>query len=286
MIPNEIIDFISHSLNIKLLDTQTVSGGSINQAVKLSTDKGDYFLKWNRDAPDDFFEKEAEGLMHLRTVKSDIIIPEVIEVGRPKKKMPGFLLMEFIKKSPHGDSFQFGAELARLHQTKTETFGLDEDNYIGSLPQKNHRHERWDSFFIEERINPQLQMAIDSGKMDVEILSNWGQLSSQLKDLLPPCAPSLLHGDLWSGNYMFNEAGKAVLIDPAVYYGHPEMDLAFSKMFGGFSPEFYDGYESVQPLEPGFEDRIDIYNLYPLLVHVNLFGGGYVNQAVQFLKQF
>ncbi len=286
MIPNEIVDFISHSLDFTLLNTRSVSGGSINQAVKLSTDKGDFFLKWNRDAPDDFFEKEAEGLVHLRTAKSDIIIPEVMAVGQPKKKLPGFLLMEFINEGSSGDSFHFGAELARLHQTKTETFGLDEDNYIGSLPQKNHRHERWDSFFIEERINPQLKMAIDSGKMGADILSNWGQLSSQLKDLLPPCEPSLLHGDLWSGNYLFNEDGKAVLIDPAIYYGHPEMDLAFSKMFGGFSQEFYDGYESVQPLEPSFNGRIDIYNLYPLLVHVNLFGGGYIRQAVQFLKQF
>ncbi|MEX2456127.1 MAG: fructosamine kinase family protein [Balneolaceae bacterium] len=286
MIPNEIIDFISHSLDFKLLNTQSVSGGSINQAVKLSTNKGDFFLKWNRNAPDDFFKKEAEGLVHLRTAKSDLIIPEVFAVGQPKKKLPGFLLMEFIKEGSAGDSFQFGAELAKLHQTKTETFGLDEDNYIGSLPQKNHRHEHWDSFFIEERINPQLKMAVDSGKINVEILSNWGQLSSQLKDLLPPCEPSLLHGDLWSGNYLFNKDGKAVLIDPAIYYGHPEMDLAFSKMFGGFSKEFYDGYESVQPLEPGFDARIDIYNLYPLLVHVNLFGGGYTNQAVQFLKQF
>lgn len=286
MIPNEIIDFISHSQDIKLMNTESVSGGSINKAVKLSTDKGDLFLKWNRDAPDDFFEKEAEGLVHLRTAKSDIIIPDVIAVAQPKKKLPGFLLMEFINKYSTGDSFQFGAELARLHQTKTETFGLDEDNYIGSLPQRNHRHKRWDSFFIEERINPQLKMAVDSGKMDVEILSNWGQLSSQLKNLLPPCEPSLLHGDLWSGNYLFNAAGKAVLIDPAIYYGHPEMDLAFSKMFGGFSQDFYNGYESVQPLEPDFDDRKDIYNLYPLLVHVNLFGGGYINQAVQFLKQF
>jgi fructosamine-3-kinase len=129
-------------------------------------------------------------------------------------------------------------------------------------------------------------MAINSGKMDQTALKAWSRITSKLDQLLPKTEPSLVHGDLWSGNYLFDIDGVAVLIDPAVYYGHPEMDLAFSKMFGGFSAEFYRGYESVLPLERGFDNRVPIYNLYPLLVHVNLFGGHYISQANGVLNRF
>ena len=129
-------------------------------------------------------------------------------------------------------------------------------------------------------------MAIDSGKMDQSAVSEWNKISSKLNQLMPETPPSLVHGDLWSGNYLYDLDGCAVLIDPAVYYGHPEMDLAFSKMFGGFSTEFYRGYESVSPLENGFNERMPVYNLYPLLVHVNLFGGHYISQAENVLSRY
>ena len=286
MLTSNIKTRLEEILNSPIDSTAPVSGGSINEAYKITTGQADYFLKLNRSAPNDFFEKEAEGLKLLNSADSTLRIPEVIASEAPTDSRPGFLLMEFIHEGRTGDSFAFGAELAKLHQTASETFGLDSDNYIGSLPQSNNRHNAWSTFFTEERINPQLKTAIDSGKMDADILKNWDRLSGKLDDLLPACKPSLVHGDLWSGNYLFDESGKGVLIDPAVYYGHPEMDLAFSKMFGGFSNDFYNGYESITQLEPGFNGRKEIYNLYPLLVHVNLFGGHYTSQAVRFLKQF
>ncbi|MEX2435961.1 MAG: fructosamine kinase family protein, partial [Balneolaceae bacterium] len=244
------------------------------------------FLKWNGSAPDDFFEKEADGLKLLKSAGTGLRIPEVIAAEMPVSGRPGFLLMEYIDESHGGDSFAFGAELAALHQTRSEQFGLAHDNYIGSLPQTNRRHTEWTTFFSEERITPQLKMAIDSNKMNSGILKHWDRMASKLDDLFPPAKPSLIHGDLWGGNYLFDSNDSAALIDPAVYFGHPEMDLAFSKMFGGFSADFYDGYQSVTQIEAEFSERVPVYNLYPLLVHVNLFGAGYTRQAEQILKNF
>ena len=285
-IPDSIADILKSKHNLIVKESHSVSGGSINSALKLSTNRGDFFLKLNARTPPDFFEKEAEGLNLLKSANSDLHIPEVIAVGNPDHDKPAFLLMEFIEEGRSGDSFAFGANLAKLHQNHSDQFGLENDNYIGSLPQRNTRHKDWASFFSDERVKPQLEMAINSGKLNSGLKSNWDRLSAKLNDLMPPTKPSLIHGDLWSGNYLFNTLGEAVLIDPAVYYGHPEMDLAFSKMFGGFSADFYRGYESVAPLEPGFEERVAVYNLYPLLVHVNLFGGHYTTQAIQLLNKF
>lgn len=286
MIPNKIETYLSKILGHDLQNIHSVSGGSINRAYKISDGNSDYFLKINSSAPPDFFTKEAEGLKELRNAGTDLIVPEVIAAEEPSEDRPGFLLMEFIPSSQSGDSFTFGAQLAKLHQTKRCHFGFYTDNYIGSLHQKNSDRDDWLSFFSECRIEPQLKLAIDSGKLQSGILSNWERLLSALPDMVPGCSPSLVHGDLWGGNYLFDEAGSAVLIDPAVYYGHPEMDLAFSKMFGGFSADFYRGYESIEPLKPGFEERIPVHNMYPLLVHVNLFGGHYTNQLISLLNRF
>jgi protein-ribulosamine 3-kinase len=286
MIPTELSTHLTETLDLEIHDTQSLSGGSINQAVKLSTNKGDYFLKWNRSAPDDFFEKEADGLKRLSSAKSKLRVPNVISTRKPGPGRPGYLLMEFIEEGRSGNSFEFGRRLAKLHQTGSEQFGLETDNYIGSLPQSNRKCNDWIEFFTQERISPQLKMAIDSGKLDSGINQNWERLSLKLNNIFPATTPSLLHGDLWGGNYLFDSSGSAVLIDPAVYYGHPEMDLAFTKMFGGFSPDFYSGYESESPLEPGFSERVTLYNLYPLLVHVNLFGGHYTSQFKSILKNY
>jgi protein-ribulosamine 3-kinase len=285
-IPQSILTTLSDSFNIRISNSRTESGGSINRAFRVSTNRGDLFLKYNPSAPDDFFEKEAHGLKELKSAGSRLRIPEVIAVGKPNGLSPGFLLMEFIHEGRNGDSFAFGAELAKLHQTQKNSFGLDRDNYIGSLPQKNEKRNDWISFFVEMRIDPQIKMAVNSGKLSGNIQKNWERLAGQLDHIMPHTEPSLIHGDLWGGNYLFDETGTAVLIDPAVYYGHPEMDLAFSKMFGGFSADFYEGYESVTPLEPGFSERVAVYNMYPLLVHVNLFGGHYTSQFERFIKSF
>lgn len=288
MIPKSIRSVLENQYELRIENEQSVSGGSINRAHKLQTNRGTLFLKWNQTAPDDFFEVEARGLKLLGSAGTDLRVPNVITSHSSDSSMPGFLLMEFIREGSgdSSDSFTFGAELAKLHNAKGNQFGLSYDNYIGSLPQKNGEYDDWTSFFVDKRINPQLKMAIDSGKLSQSLLSNWKRLMNQLEDLVPPTEPSLIHGDLWGGNYLFDENGTGVLIDPAVYYGHPEMDLAFTKMFGGFSPSFYEGYDSVSPLEDGFPGRVPIYNMYPLLVHVNLFGGHYASQFERFIQKF
>lgn len=286
MIPAELSTHLSETLNLDIKNSKSVSGGSINRAAKISTNRGDLFLKWNNSAPDDFFEKEADGLKRLDSAGTALRIPKVISSGKPGNDRPGYLLMEFIEEGRSGDSYEFGRNLSKMHQTNAEQFGLEVDNYIGSLPQSNSHHDNWINFFVQERINPQIQMAVDSGKLNSGIFQNWERLSAKLDEIFPSAKPSLLHGDLWGGNYLFNSEGKAVLIDPAVYYGHPEMDLAFTKMFGGFSGDFYEGYESETPLAPGFSKRVPIYNLYPLLVHVNLFGGHYISQFNSILRKF
>jgi protein-ribulosamine 3-kinase len=285
-IPDSIIETLQNGHNFTITGGRSVSGGSINQAFRVQTNNGPLFLKLNRSAPDDFFEKEAEGLRLLKWAGSGLRIPEVIAAERPADNRPAFLLMEYIETGRSGDSFAFGEKLADLHKNGANLFGLDHNNYIGSLPQSNRQHYKWSDFFHEERILPQLKMAIDSGKMNRNAITQWNNIAKRLDDLLPFADPSLIHGDLWGGNYLFDAGGNAVLIDPAVYYGHPEMDLAFTKMFGGFSRDFYEGYWSVTPPEPGFEERVPIYNLYPLLVHVNLFGGHYVSQTEGVLGRF
>lgn len=288
MTPQSILSVLENKYDLEIEGEETVSGGSINQAHKLLTNRGNFFLKWNQSAPDNFFDVEAKGLKLLGSAESNLRIPKVIASQKPDSETPGFLLMEYISEGSgdSSDSYTFGAELAKLHNTKGAHFGLSYKNYIGSLPQKNDEHDDWVSFFIDQRINPQLKMAIDSGKLSQSILKPWKRLMNQLDDLLPATKPSLIHGDLWGGNYLFDENGVGVLIDPAVYYGHPEMDLAFSKMFGGFAGSFYEGYESVNPLQGSFSDRIQIYNMYPLLVHVNLFGGHYVTQFERFIQTY
>jgi len=284
MIPQDIRDALSEEWNIYITAVHPVSGGCINQAYEIQTAEGSYFLKVNGQEPADFFRKEAASLNELRSAGTELLIPEVMALRDPAPNASGFLLMEFIPAQTQGDAAAFGAQLALLHRHTRAQFGFIHDNYIGSLPQANADSPDWIDFFCSQRIEPLLKKAIDTGKVEPRLLSHWGRLASRLDQLIPKCEPSLLHGDLWSGNYMYDTQGRAVLIDPAVYYGHPEMDLAFSRMFGGFSAAFYEGYESVSPLESGFAERVDIHNLYPLLVHVNLFGGHYANQLRRVLE--
>jgi fructosamine-3-kinase len=165
-------------------------------------------------------------------------------------------------------------------------FGLDHENYIGSLTQINSVKSDWLDFYINERLGYQLKMAVDHGKLGSGTVQDFEQFYVFLESFLPSEAPSLLHGDLWGGNLMIGSAGEPVIFDPAVYYGNREVDLAMTRLFGGFSSRFYETYNEEFPLLPGYEDRIDVYQLYPLLVHVNLFGGGYISQVKSILNQF
>jgi len=282
IIPPSIKKDIIDKTGLQPEEVISVAGGSIHHAVSFKSGDSTYFLKWNEKTEPDIFEKESKGLQLLRSHSDDLIIPEVIAQGSE------YLLLNYIE-SGNGhpqSSLLFGQQLAALHSHNADEFGLDHNNYIGKLEQCNRKHADWICFFIKERIEPQIKIAIDSGELPVVAAQYWEKLISRLGEIFPTAKPSLLHGDLWSGNYFFDITGNAVLFDPAVYFGHPEMELAFTRMFGGFSGTFYDGYSSVSPIETGFLERVPVYNLYPLLVHVNLFGGHYSAEAINTLRRF
>lgn len=288
MLPDNLRNEIADKLNASVESVSQVSGGSINEAAKLVIENGGpAFLKWNRTADPDMFEKEVTGLKLLRDADTGLRVPEVLLQGTLKEST-GYLLLEFIEDGRPGNQSarNFGEQLAALHEHRGESFGLDEDNYIGRLPQSNNRHNDWVNFFIDERMEPQLQMALESGKFRSSITGTFNNMYRKLEEIFPADRPSLLHGDLWGGNYFYDTEGTAVIYDPAVYYGHREIELAFTHLFGGFSSAFYEAYDSVLPREPGFKQRKDIYNLYPLLVHANLFGGSYARQVEGIVKQF
>lgn len=285
-VPASIKEHLVNLLQAELKDFSFCSGGCINHGGLLNTSKGSFFLKWNdcKQFPG-MFEAEAKGLKLLKN-PSVIHVPEVVSVDSFDRFQ--FLLLEFIEEKRKSDLYweNLGHQLAALHKITSSKFGLDHNNYIGSLQQFNKQHTQWISFFIEQRLDIQLKLAIDSGKIKSDTIHQFQLLSKKLPSLLPEAQPSLLHGDLWSGNLITNEMGEPCLIDPAVFYGHREAEIAFTQLFGGFSKEFYHAYNNAFPLEPGFQERCDIYNLYPLLVHVNLFGGGYLSQVVSVLRRF
>lgn len=283
MIPDRIRSVIELKLDDEIISSKTQSGGDINNAsiIKLS-DGESLFLKWNSSAPDHMFETESKGLKILSDANTDLVIPEVVEVGK------NFLLLSLLipGSGNSGSAYGFGTELAKLHQHSFETFGLNHDNFIGKLPQRNHQRQNWADFFVSERIEPQIKVGIQTGKFESDLIPIVDVLHKTVQDLFPNEQPALLHGDLWSGNYMFTKSGAASIYDPAVYYGHREMDIAMTRLFGGFSSDFYEGYNSEYALADGFEDRIEVCNLYPVLVHSNLFGGGYVRRANEILRQY
>lgn len=264
-----------------------VGGGCVNHGGRLTTGEGDnLFLKWNYDSGfPGMFEAEARGLELLYTTAA-IRIPQVVGTGRREPHQ--FILMEFIEGKPRSGIYWdlLGQRLARLHRNSNENFGLDHDNYIGSLPQSNTPGDSWIEFFISERLQVQLKAGIDAGQIDPSIASKFERLYSRLPEILTAEPPSLLHGDLWSGNLIVDEKGDPCLIDPAVYYGNREVDLAMTKLFGGFDERFYNAYQEAFSTAPGLGERLDIYNLYPLLVHVNLFGQGYLNQVASILRAY
>ena len=272
--------------DISLQRTFFASGGCINNTLTLLTSEGKYFLKWHNNIPADMYKKEAMGLARLAR-GSAIKIPEVLGYGTIEGK--DYLLMEHIESAPMQKNYweDLGRSLAEMHRSNsTESFGLDHDNYIGRLPQKNTFHGNWIVFFTQNRLEYQLQMALKNGLVGNRFADNYRAFYDVLPDLLPNEAPALLHGDLWSGTVMTGPDGRACLIDPAVYFGHREIELAFTLMFGGFDRTFYNAYQEAYPLMPGFDERVDIYNIYPHMVHVNLFGTSYLSGVERVLRRY
>ncbi len=276
--------FIGTGQNLQVADMQLKGGGCINQTVHLKTDKGDFFIKWNELAEKDMFAAEAKGLS-LLSAASALPVPEVIGQGQVAEK--SFLLLQYLdSRSPKKDFWQkLGEGLAALHSHTQPLYGLDHNNYIGRLPQNNETLDSWPQFFIQRRLEPQLSLAYYQQQVGKDFLDRFRKLYPRIEDLLETEPAALLHGDLWSGNVMTGPDGAAWLIDPAVYYGHREAELAFTQLFGGFDPLFYRAYQECKPLEKNYEERFAIYNLYPLLVHLNLFGAAYLSGIERTLKQ-
>jgi protein-ribulosamine 3-kinase len=266
---------VESSLGSTIVSMRTLSGGDINDAYALKLANGDQvFLKTNASCPEGMFGAEARGLEWLRSADA-IRIPRVL-ASSDDPDAP-FLALELLTPGRRVSNFdeEFGRSLAALHRSGSESFGLDHSNFIGRLPQKNTSQPDWPTFYRQCRLQPQLEVAASQLKRPDRQL--FDRLFDRMAELVSePEPPSRLHGDLWGGNLHCDEAGHPVLIDPAVYGGNREMDLAMMRLFGGFSPRVFEAYNESFPLSAGHEERVSLYQLYPLLVHLNLFGGGYL----------
>lgn len=284
MLPN----VLKEHLKLEYGDFKSYSaaaGGCINHGGIAEFDKLKFFIKWNSSVRfPDMFEKEAKGLNLLR--KGDLKVPMVIQTGIIQEYT--FLLLEPINPLKRQANYweQLALGLSALHRITQSHYGLNHDNYMGSLAQSNDQESNWIDFFINRRLTPQIALARDNDVLSKNDVQLFDQLYKRLPEILVCENPSLLHGDLWNGNIMTGNEGEPVLIDPAIYFGHREVDLAMTKLFGGFSELFYSAYEAAFQTEAGLHDRLDIYNLYPLLVHVNLFGGSYYHQTMSSVKRF
>ncbi len=272
-----------------VVGADTVGGGCISKACSVTlSDRRRFFVKSNANPLPGLFESEANGLNALRN--ADIIrVPQVLGTRLNHGNVPAFIVMESIATVRPGPSFSehFGRDLARLHQaTQQDRFGFDEDNYLGSTRQPNRWSDNWCAFWRQRRLGYLLQLARQKGVSDTTLDQLGAKLMDRLEDFIdtPKEAACLLHGDLWGGNYLVDQAGKPVLIDPAVYYGRREADLAMTMLFGGFDDRFYSAYQQTWPLAPGYELRLEIYKLYHLLNHLVLFGRSYYGQCVATLR--
>lgn len=289
----------------KVLSARPMIGGDINHAFKLQLEskktkstgqEETIFMKANSCANLDFFCKEVVGLNAISSM-GILNVPKVLAWGvdegenNPLRGPCSFLLLEFLPQTAKTPNYweEFGQKLARLHLADTsqlvQGFGFTQDNYIGANPQINQVKTSWVEFFRECRLKPQFQMA--AGYFTLAQKEAFEKLLACLENLLPePDKPSLLHGDLWGGNVHTGPDGQAWLIDPATYCGHWEADLAMTRLFGGFPRKFYESYNQVNPIPANFSRRLDLYNLYHLLNHLNLFGTGYLVQVLDIIASY
>lgn len=278
---------IEKETGIRIKSVSSLSGGCISNAYKITGEEGkNYFLKINTSFKD-LFIKEANGLTELRKTKA-IRIPEIILYSNE------YLLTEFIAQDKRSKNFfeDFGRSFAQMHKFKGSTFGFYENNYIGSNPQINipdlTEENNWAEFYFNKRILYQYKLAERNGYATEELKNGIAKLEKRIDLILEGSQEpsSLLHGDLWGGNYIVDENGDACLIDPAVYYGHREADLAMTKLFGGFNDEFYLSYNEAFPLPENYKYRENIYKLYHVLNHLNLFGRSYYSHAISLITAY
>ncbi len=288
MLKENIRNKIEKVLNDKVVDSHSVSGGCINDSKIIVTKSGKkFFLKTNFKNPTDMFLKEANGLREL-TKPNVIRVPEVIYSDNE------LILLEIIEPGKRRNDFfeDFGRKFAQLHKCNSNDYGFYENNYIGSTPQINialpEEKNNWNKFYFNKRLMFQFKLAEKNGYSTDELRKSFGKLEEKIESIVKPEKEisSLLHGDLWGGNYILDETGSACLIDPAVYYGNREADMAMTKLFGGFDSKFYTAYNEEYPFDTGYEYRENIYKLYHILNHLNLFGTSYYYQALGLIKYY
>jgi len=276
---------------VSIHQTASVGGGCINDTFAIETTHGPFFVKSRSKAPEHFFEREREGLQRIAATHT-IRVPQPIlnSAEIEASDASDFLILEHIESAaPASDySEMLGRSLAAMHRATSETFGLNTGNYIGLTPQSNSPKPSWAEFFATQRLEFQLNLLEEKSRATAELRTLLAKLISRLDKLVGGHAPvpSMLHGDLWSGNIMSDESGAPVIVDPAIYYGDREADLAMTELFGALDSRFYDSYAEAWPLSEGYEDRKEIYNLYHLMNHVNLFGLSYLSGVLGILRRF
>lgn len=284
MLPADLRAALENTLG-PLRSITPLGGGDINEAARLETAAARYFVKWNRRPRPRLFEVEARGLTMLADAGA-LRIPHVVA----RLNEPPALVLEWIEvggsKSAASDAL--GRGLAQQHRARGPLYGLDHDNYIGDNPQVNTPASTWIEFYRDQRLGVQRELARRNGYLTPERARWLERVMERLAQWIDETAvrPSLLHGDLWGGNYLSDAQGRPVLIDPAVYYGDREAEIAFTELFGGFDARFYAAYQETWPLERGYAERRDVYNLYHLLNHLNLFGEGYGSAVDACLRRY
>jgi len=275
---------------VEIVSLRSVGGGSINQTETLTLSNGEkVFMKTNANPPKGFFPAEAKGLDLLRKAEGGPRIPKPL--GMEPGPCPRFFLMEYIEESPPAQEFDFlfASALANMHRVTQSAHGLDHDNYIGSTVQRNTEEQDGLKFFRDHRLRFQQELARANGRLPAQLDKRLDALCDKLESLLDTTGekPALLHGDLWSGNYFQAKSDqRPCVFDPAVYYGLRESDLAMTELFGSLSDSFYKAYHEAFPLNPGYGERRDIYNLYHMLNHLNLFGGSYLSSVESIVNRF
>lgn len=283
-----MIDWASIATNIgsatgqsfQLVSHVPIGGGCINQAYRIQGQDGlCFFIKLNSADKEAMLSAEAAGLSEIAKTQT-IRVPQPVTIGISGTQ--SYLVLEHLELTARGNAKLLGKQLAALHRYEGKSYGFERDNFIGSTPQPNGWKASWIEFWREQRLDFQLQLAAQNGHG-----GRLQTLGEELIDTLPTFfdgyspKPSLLHGDLWSGNHAFLTDGTPTIFDPAAYYGDRECDLAMTELFGGYSADFYATYRAAYPLDAGYSTRRDLYNLYHILNHANLFGGGYIRQAEQ-----
>lgn len=268
------------SKKIDKAEVKNLAGGDINQVY--STKNSVFKINVAADFPE-MFKREAEGLDALR---EGVRTPFVLDQGEFEKIQ--FLELELIREGVKSSEFwnKFGKQLAQLHQLTNDRYGFEKDNYIGSLKQSNNYKNSWKNFLAEERLQPMIEMAVNSGEVNYVESKPIENFYKKIGEIYPIEKPALIHGDLWGGNFLAAENGDPVLIDPAVYFGHREMDIGMMQLFGGFENSIFESYNEHYPLEKNWRQRTEFNQLYPLLVHVNLFGRSYWSRVSATLDQF